>query len=576
MSEPLQPPGFDADQYARPNQNWVCGYACEGRACKLGPGPGGECRATAECKPVLDLKPGETKGRWRCTRSKNQGGACELGPGPDGTCCRPLPRCSPVRSLRVRRGRLTLAVTALTVGALLVLLYGPWRLTFINPGPVSSHHTGKAFAELLREQSKGAPKSAALAASAFGADQGCAVCHTEALAGPAGWLKAAFTVKPGPFEVNKLAAVSRAEMTSIDRACLKCHKDHTFHQPNVVRDHSCSSCHREHLTSGHMRKPEDAQCLSCHGDGATMQASAAKGREIAAKRPSEFEYRSHLGPHVFGVPRPTNGYTKVFASFAGDHPEFQVHADKLSDTNPLRFNHALHFSSTVPPINGRKLDCASCHEPDASGAYYRRVNFERHCRKCHSLQFDAGNPQLQLPHGNETFVRSFLRSLPAHYAELARREHKLSRAEEIARFVARSMSGLTERFESGEGLERRVFMSTERWAPVASVGGSPTLGAAPFAGCAWCHKVTESPGTVPPQFEVARPSMPERWMPRGSFNHAKHQHLDCAKCHDVARSSVTADVNLPRKALCAECHSPKGGVVHSCSTCHSFHTTHRR
>ena len=87
MSEQLPAPDFDAQHYARPNQNWICGHACEGNACQQGPDAKGRCCATAECKPILETKPGETKGRWRCTRS---GGECESGPLPDGSCGRPI------------------------------------------------------------------------------------------------------------------------------------------------------------------------------------------------------------------------------------------------------------------------------------------------------------------------------------------------------------------------------------------------------------------------------------------------------------------------------------------------------
>ena len=99
MSEQPPAPDFDAQNYARPNQNWICGHAWQGNACRQGPDAKGRCRATAECKPVLETKPGETKGRWRCTRP---GCVCEAGPLPDGSCCRPIAKCSPVPTLRVK------------------------------------------------------------------------------------------------------------------------------------------------------------------------------------------------------------------------------------------------------------------------------------------------------------------------------------------------------------------------------------------------------------------------------------------------------------------------------------------
>jgi hypothetical protein len=570
MTDQLPQPDFNAQNYARPNQKWVCGWDCDGRACKLGPTPGGQCRVTYECTPALERKMFEEKGRWKCTRGKDQGGPCEHGPLPDGTCCRPLPRCTPVRSLRAKRGRLTIAVCALTVGVLLLLLCGPARFKFINPGPISSHHTGKAFAEL-----KGA---------AFGANEGCHNCHTAAPKGPSGWLHAAFTVTPGPFQLDKLAATHEPGMTAIDRQCQSCHdelnrgkadvvRNHAFHQPNVTRDHSCSACHREHLSGGHMIKPSDAQCLSCHGDGAAMQASMLKGKELAAKTPGAFEFRPSRGREAFEAPRPERGYTQVLHSFAEDHPEFQIHAMQLKDTNPLRFNHALHLSSALPPRNGKHLGCADCHRPEESGAYYRKVEFEHSCRVCHSLQFDSKNSSMQLPHGTEATIRAFLHSLPFQYTDYGRSVRKLTGTNELAQFVRDSVSHVHTNYLSGVNMERQIFLGTDRFAPAASAGASATVGRALFPGCAWCHQVAE---TAPENYEIARPNQPERWMVRGNFDHSKHLIVACTRCHEhITQSRVTSDINLPKKAVCVECHSPKGGIASTCSTCHSFHTVTR-
>jgi len=89
MSEGRMPsPEFDSTRYERPNKDWICGNACDGCPCRIGPSPSGECRASSECSPVLDVKPSEKKGTWRCTRPKEWGGPCEAGPLPDGSCCR--------------------------------------------------------------------------------------------------------------------------------------------------------------------------------------------------------------------------------------------------------------------------------------------------------------------------------------------------------------------------------------------------------------------------------------------------------------------------------------------------------
>ena len=94
-----------------------------------------------------------------------------------------------------------------------------------------------------------------------------------------------------------------------------------------------------------------------------------------------------------------------------------------------------------------------------------------------------------------------------------------------------------------------------------------------FAGCAYCHEVKRGPENVP---AVTQPIIPDRWLVRGEFNHAKHLNVECIKCHEVSQSTATSDILLPSKASCANCHSPKGGVAYSCATCHNYHAPNRK
>jgi hypothetical protein len=546
VSEQLPSPDFDARQYERPNQNWICGHACEGTPCRIGPSPNGKCRATFECSPALETKPGETKGRYRCTRPKEHGGPCENGPLPDGTCSRAIPKCAPVRSLRGKRKVVTTAVVAATVAGLLVALFGPFNFKFISPGPLSIQHAGIGF---MREALE-AQKHTRIVSPKFGAanQPACAACHNAGAHGPGEWLPAALAADPNPFEFQKLLGVSKTDMTTIDRSCQGCHDHHNFHQPNVVRDHSCSACHQEHKGGGPMQQPDDSNCMACHGDATVMQASFEKGQNLPA---SAFDYRPDLGRVLFKQPRPARGYTQVFNSFA-DHPEFEVHTQKLKETDTLRFNHQRHFQADIPKVNGEKLQCAYCHKPDASGAYYQKISFEADCKVCHALQFDSHNPDLTLPHGNPAAVRGFLRSLPAQYTELGLRRGVTGK--ELDSFVRDQMKRIRTQANSGEDLERAVFFSADKTAR--------------FAGCARCHEVKEAGEQVP---VVTKPVIPDRWLIRGNFNHAKHLNVSCEQCHDVMHSRDTSDINLPSKQMCAACHSKAGGVADTCATCHSYH-----
>ena len=535
MSEQLPPPDFDAQNYARPNQNWICGHACEGNACRPGPDEKGRCRATAECKPVLETKPGETKGRWRCTRSS---GACESGPLPDGSCCRPIAKCSPVPTLRVWRGRVTLAVVAVSCAALLILLGNPsWRNRFISPGEISRAHSGDAFAALAMTNHL---------------NQSCGACHVAGNSGPHGMVKAALRAEPGFFEFHKFLTAPAGKVTTIDESCEKCHVARSFHQPNAPAI-SCSFCHAEHRGAV-MSATTDANCNFCHGDAAKM-AKNSVGDEVTSlkSKPSQSLLTS----------APTKS---LIHHFADDHPQFRFLVEKRRDPDTLKFNHALHLTgTTIPKLPGSaKLDCAFCHQPDAPGAFMRPVAFEKNCRVCHSLQFDPETPKLTLPHGSAASVAAFLRSLSKQYTDVATR----AGAADANGFVQQKLAGLRTQFGSGEELERRIFFSAATFGPETQIGTLSGGTRALYPGCAYCHEVKSSASGSP---EITKPVIQERWLAQAKFNHAKHANLACAQCHDAIHSKDTADILLPAQETCAACHSPRGGVADSCATCHVFH-----
>jgi hypothetical protein len=362
------------------------------------------------------------------------------------------------------------------------------------------------------------------------------------------------------------------DFKSIDLRCEACHeknppfgtkKEYDLHEPNVVENRACSICHQEHLGPGPMKKVADVQCASCHSDRAIMEASAKKGatlpRDVFHLRPQQPQQ------NIFERPRPAMGYTQVFSSFSREHPEFQLIREKAPDPDTLRFNHARHFASDIPPVKGQKLDCNYCHKPDPQGRFYERINFEANCQACHALQFDERNPRLHLPHGDVNLVRTFLRTLPAQYAELARTQNeKVPRYNDVKTFIAQQMNGLRRQFGSDAAFENAVFLETD---PYKKEDAAPTK--ANFSGCAHCHAV-KMEGRIP---VVTKPILVDRWMPQANFNHAKHASVSCDECHSQARQSKeTSQVLMPDKAKCVACHSPETKKVSSdCITCHTYH-----
>jgi hypothetical protein len=349
---------------------------------------------------------------------------------------------------------------------------------------------------------------------------------------------------------------------AIDRKCETCHQQHTFHEANVVQNKSCSACHMEHQGPTPMKAVASSHCATCHNNSATMTASAQKGTQMNLHAQDR-----HLHPPqqvVLQLPRPPDGFTKTFAAFWENHPEFQLKRVNARDPDVLRFNHQRHFAADIPPVNGQKLDCNYCHKTQPDGRFYQRISFTANCQACHSLQFDARNPEMRIPHGDVDLVRTFLRTLPAQYADYARLKKAIPERE-VAGFVGQQIKQLRDQFHSGDELERAVFFTTNPYKPQEKMAASTR---ANFTGCAFCHDVKQVRNASP---SITKPILIDRWMLRSDFNHAKHTSVKCDDCHHAAQSRDTADALMPSKANCITCHSPQGKVVAECITCHNYH-----
>ena len=437
-----------------------------------------------------------------------------------------------------RRARMLVSLLTICGG-----LFGIWFFykrgheSFFNVGKISANHAG--FAD------------------------NCAACHDKSLMIGGRLTPAKFKAVLGERFRHGVA------FEPIDRKCQSCHQQHTFHEPNVVENRSCSACHQEHQGPAPMKLVASSNCLSCHGNGQVMEAAAQKGMQLP---PNLFQGRHPYPPQqvVFELPRPSRGFTQVFQSFWTDHPEFQLNYEKaknpkVRDPDVLRFNHQRHFAADIPAVNGQKLDCNYCHRPDPDGRFYQRISFNANCQACHSLQFDARNPDLKIPHGDVALVRTFLRTLSAQYGDYGRLKKGIGGDKELGSYVAQQIRQLREQFHTGEQLERAVFFTTNPYKPQEKM--APAV-RANFAGCAFCHDVKESRNAAP---EITKPILVDRWMIRSDFNHAKHTSVKCDECHHASQSRDTADILMPAKANCVTCHSPAGKVSAECIMCHQFH-----
>lgn len=346
----------------------------------------------------------------------------------------------------------------------------------------------------------------------------------------------------------------------MDDNCMQCHAGNDFHQPNVAGAFACHTCHNEHETAGSLPPADSRLCIRCHASEALMADARELGKAIPAH---DFPTIIQAGLNVFPQGRPSGGYTNTIESFHQGHPEFKAIREKAEDANSLKFNHALHLtSSEIPKLHGKPLDCAHCHQYDATGAYFQKMTYEAQCADCHALQFDENTPDLHLPHGDPYYVRSFLRSISIQYAEHAKAREGMTRAQELDAYVTRKTQQLRAQYNnSGEQLERAIFFADMQ-------GRIEGGGRSPLPGCATCHDMTEQENAAP---NVAEVFIPDRWMHVGEFHHARHNHIACSECHSMTNSELTSEVNLPSAKTCIECHSPSGGVSGDCTLCHTYH-----
>jgi len=370
-----------------------------------------------------------------------------------------------------------------------------WRLVAVALGVavvwigLSSWHSANAFSA--------GPISAQHAI--FG--QRCEVCHRPLIAG-AGWLP-----------------VIGARRTVPDSACLSCHQVGAHHADVAGAKAACSSCHIEHAGAMHLAATPVRGCTQCHAN-----------LEITGRPP-------RVATHI--------------VSFTKGHPDFRLlptaSAAEREAAFGLKFNHAEHMQAGLSKPDGSKttLQCASCHtlsdfgeRGTAQSGRMVTVDFDRSCRSCHSLDFDARVHE-QAPH---TFA-------PA-----------------VLQFVQQKMSAVAPGDQAAL-IRAETIVFREK--------------------CSLCHTVSgaqELPHAVNTNFEapqVTAFTQPEQFFSESVFNHSAHSAVQCVECHAAALTSNSGkDVLLPGIATCQRCHDgmsnpqgtlPSGHAESGCALCHLYH-----
>lgn len=335
--------GFREVTYDRPNQHWICGKACDGKACPFGPDLNGDCQVTHECVPVRQ------DDRWICNRTRQgaEASRCEEGPTPEGECCRRITPCTPVRSLRAKRGVLALSVLALSLGAVLLLLSNPTGSKFMTPGELTHAHSS-AHSQCLdcHEIGDGMPIDWMHTLTGKGAapdSQRCLKCH--ALGDE--------PMNPHSLPLDVLAesrsriladaADSRhSRPTGLKIAALGFAPDN-LNQSKMA----CSACHVEHQGKDHdLKTLSNARCQVCHA--------------------------------------------VQFKNFAEEHPSFGSYPFKRRTR--IVFDHERHLKFHFQERQFEKIapnDCRECHTLDERGELMVVKGYEETCANCHQKDFSG-------------------------------------------------------------------------------------------------------------------------------------------------------------------------------------------
>ncbi len=338
MTERLQRFGFQHSPYERPSDRWICGNAALGRTCRLGPGRFGRCQTTHECEP---LRSGNA---WTCARAKHLGGPCGEGPDREGACPHAVPPCTPRRSLRGLRGRVTRWLTAATLGLLALALSTDASLDIVHPGPVVRGH-----AEI--------------------AD--CATCHVAFDDPSRHWLLAAFRPHDPATDSKK---------------CLACHDKgraalYAHSQPvKTLAENTKAMKRRSPATGSPFLLAASEQLFERPRETDGVLACAACHKEHKGEA---------FDPTLVSNQRCQSCHVGKFASLARGHPDYGAYP--YMRRTRLAFDHHKHFRKnfTDAKIDDPPQSCATCHLADSSGRYMLVKTFEQTCVACHGKDIEG-------------------------------------------------------------------------------------------------------------------------------------------------------------------------------------------
>ncbi len=333
-------------------------------------------------------------------------------------------------------------------------------------------------------------------------------------------------------------------------ACLECHASLGRH---VATDSAaapmfagarCTGCHSEHKGVKSTHRDSDGVCVDCHRNLSGRMAGIESGDA------SDFA-RGHPP------------FRLTFPGGDGVLERVRQGAKPILEPTNLVFPHALHLDAkgVKSPGRGRvRLECASCHAPDASKRAFEPVSMAKHCQECHRLEFEPAVTSREVPHGDPAAAATVVEEF---YANLA-------------------LKGTPDSFQKafgvpGQGILRRAGdpSATDRQGALALAARKAkrvTAEMVEVRTCGTCHRVSRAGEG---EWKVAPVRAAATWMPHARFDHKAHAQSKCGDCHASARSKAATDISMPTITTCRKCHAgsqpTKDKVMSNCMLCHGFH-----
>lgn len=352
-----------------------------------------------------------------------------------------------------------------------------------------------------------------------------------------------------------------------DKKCLACHvltphasffKGHRSPDGSAA-DGRCAECHREHNGPHALKILDPRACESCHRD--LNKFMAPYDVQPVLRAVENFENHPQ-----FAVVISAPDDSQIVRASVDD----KVH---LRDPGHLKLNHRVHLQPDLRTKTGRKtLECHDCHKLSSDFRTIERIEFKKHCSECHGLEFDDRLPGVEVPHGNANGVYRFLY---AEYAKLA-----LSAGlESPRRATFERLGGKIPGHDKPAG-EQEPLKPSREFVERESRATEKLLFTR--TACFLCHDVREesvSDSTGWEQgvsrYQIRKPDITARWMPKAIFSHGAHEEVKCESCHHgVRESKLTSDVLLPKIEDCKACHQnhPETGTAPAdCLVCHNYH-----